>query len=147
MASMNKVFLMGNLTRTPELRYIPSGAAVCEFGIATNRKYTQNNEQKEEVCYIDVVVWGKQGEACQKHINKGSSVHVEGRLQFEQWDDRDSGKKRSKLKVVSERVQFIEGNQQEQNNQPQSQGYQAPRQEGGYLAMPNDTNDDNEPPF
>lgn len=139
MPSLNKVLLMGNLTRTPELRYTPSGAAVCEFGIATNRKYTQNNEQKEEVCYIDVVVWGKQGEACQKHIDKGSSVHIEGRLQFEQWDDRESGKKRSKLKVVSERVQFLGGNQQNNNQQQsQSQGYQAPQQGGGYPAMPND---------
>jgi len=159
MASLNKVFLLGNLTRVPELRYTPSGAAVCEFGLAVNRKYVSNNQEKDETCFIDVVVWGKQGESCQKYLEKGSAAMIEGRLQFDQWDDRDTGKKRSKLRVVAERVQFIggrrEGGQQgnyqappQQNNAPQApaapQGAPAAPSApsapaaNGFPAMPND---------
>ena len=104
MASLNKVFLLGNLTRVPELRYTPSGAAVCEFGLAVNRKYVSNNQEKDETCFVNIVVWGKQGESCQRYLEKGSAAMIEGRLQFDQWDDRDTGKKRSTLRVVAERV-------------------------------------------
>jgi len=128
MASLNKVFLLGNLTRVPELRYTPSGAAVCEFGLAVNRKYVANNQEKDETCFVNIVVWGKQGESCQKYLEKGSSAMIEGRLQFDQWDDRETGKKRSTLRVVAERVQFIGGRREGQQNN----AYQAPQQSGGY---------------
>jgi single-strand DNA-binding protein len=125
MASLNKVFLLGNLTRVPELRYTPSGAAVCEFGLAVNRKYVSNNQEKDETCFVNIVVWGKQGESCQRYLEKGSAAMIEGRLQFDQWDDRDTGKKRSTLRVVAERVQFIGGRR---DSGQESGGYQAPQQ-------------------
>lgn len=142
MASLNKVFLLGNLTRVPELRYTPGGAAVCEFGLAVNRKYVANNQEKDETCFVNIVVWGKQGESCQRYLEKGSSAMIEGRLQFDQWDDRETGKKRSTLRVVAERVQFIGGRREGQQNDgyqapPQhDNGYQAPQQGGGYQAPP-----------
>lgn len=126
MASLNKVFLLGNLTRVPELRYTPNGVAVCEFGLATNRKYIANNQEKEEVCFLNIVVWGKQGESCQRYLEKGSTAMIEGRLQFDQWDDRETGKKRSTLRVVAERVQFIGARR--------DSGGQAPRQSGDHQA-------------
>ena len=143
MASLNKVFLLGNLTRVPELRYTPSGAAVCEFGLAVNRKYVSNNQEKDETCFVNIVVWGKQGESCQRFLEKGSSAMIEGRLQFDQWDDRETGKKRSTLRVVAERVQFVgarrDGQQNDAYQAPQQQqgnGYQAPQQNNGYQAPP-----------
>ncbi len=107
MPSVNKVFLMGNLTRTPELRYTPSGAAICEFGMAINRTYVSNNVKKEEVTFIDVNVWQRQGELCQRRLQKGSLVMVEGRLKTDQWVDKESGKNRSRVLVVAERVNFV----------------------------------------
>lgn len=107
MASMNKVFLLGNLTRDPELRYTPGGAAVCEFGIAVNRKFTVNNQEREETCFVDIVVWGKQAETTSRYLGKGAPALIEGRLQLDQWEDKDSGSKRSRLRVVAERVQFM----------------------------------------
>ena len=111
MASLNKVFLMGNLTREPALRFTPGGAAVCEFGLAVNRRFTSANgqEKKEEVCFVEIIVWGKQAEQCDRSLEKGAPVFIEGRLQYDQWDDRDTGAKRSRLRVQAERVQFISG--------------------------------------
>jgi single-strand DNA-binding protein len=107
MASFNKVILMGNLTRDPELRTIPSGTTVCNFDLAINRVYTtQAGERKEEVCYVTIVVWGKQGELCAQYLKKGRSAHVEGHLQQRSWTTPE-GQKRSKLEVVAERVQFL----------------------------------------
>ena len=103
MASLNKVFLMGNLTREPELRYTPSGSAVCEFGIAVNRR----GQDRDEPCFVEIIVWEKQAEACGKFIQKGSSVFIEGRLQYDQWTDKEQ-KKRSRLRVTAERVQFLD---------------------------------------
>lgn len=132
MSSFNKVILLGNLTRNPELKYTTSGSAVCEFGIATNRKYNQNNEQKEEVCFIGIVVFGKSGEACNSYLQKGSQAMIEGRLKYEQWEDRDTGKKRSTVRVIADNVQFItttENNQQRsQYGQHPNTQYQAPQQ-------------------
>ncbi len=97
---------MGNLTRDPELRYIPSGAAVASFGLAVNRTYTsQSGEKKEEVCFVNVVVWGKQAESCNQYLNKGSLVLVEGRLTYRAWEQE--GQKRSTLEVRADRVQFL----------------------------------------
>lgn len=106
MASVNKVFLLGNLTRDPELRYTPSGAGVASFGLAVNRRYKAGNENKEEVCFVDITVWGKQGENCVEYLNKGSQVFIEGRLQFRSWETED-GQKRNKLDVVASNVQFL----------------------------------------
>jgi single-strand DNA-binding protein len=107
MASFSKVILMGNLTRDPELRAIPSGTQVCSFDLAMNRVYTtQAGERKEEVCYMTIVVWGKQGENCAQYLKKGRQALVEGHLQQRSWTTPE-GQKRSKLEVVAERVQFL----------------------------------------
>ncbi len=107
MASFNKVILMGNLTRDPELRYTPSGAPVCNFDLAVNRSYTtQGGERRDEVCYITIVVWGKQAESCGEYLGKGRTVLVEGHLQQRSWETPE-GQKRSKHEVVAERVQFL----------------------------------------
>lgn len=106
-ASFNKVLLMGNLTRDPELRYIPSGQPVCSFTIAVNRVYnSQAGEKKEEVSFIRVVVWARMAENCNEYLKKGSPVFVEGRLQSRSWEDKDGGK-RSTLEVVAQSVQFL----------------------------------------
>ena len=109
MASLNKVFLIGNLTRDPELRYIPSGTAVANFGLAVNRIYTtQDGERKEDTCFVDIVTWRKTAENCANYLTKGRPVFVEGRLQFRSWETED-GQKRSKLEVVAQNVQFLGG--------------------------------------
>ena len=106
MASLNKVFLLGNLTRDPELRYVPSGAPVATFGLAVNRRFmTQHGEKKDEVCFVRIVVFGKQAESCSQHLSKGRLVFVEGRLQYRSWEQ--DGQKRSVLDVVADRVQFL----------------------------------------
>ena len=106
-ASLNKVLLMGNLTRDPELRYIPSGQAVTSFSIAVNRVYlSQSGEKKEEVSFIRCVVWGKRAEVCNEYLKKGSPVFVEGRLQSRSWEAQD-GTKRSTIEVVALNVQFL----------------------------------------
>ncbi len=106
-ASLNKVMLIGNLTRDPELRYIPSGQAVTTFTIAVNRTYnSQAGEKKEEVSFIRVVVWAKRAEVCNEYLKKGSGVFVEGRLQSRSWEAQD-GTKRSTLEVIAQNVQFL----------------------------------------
>jgi len=108
MASLNKVFLIGNLTRDPEVRYTPSGAAVGDLGIAVSRKFkSQDGGQKEEVCFVNVTVWGRQAETCAEYLKKGRPVMVEGRLKYDDWEK--DGKKFSKLTVTAERVQFLGG--------------------------------------
>ncbi len=107
MASLNRVFLMGNLTRDPEVRYTPKGTAVADISMAINMTYrTQDGSDREEVVYVDVVTWGRQAETCGQYLSKGSPVFVEGRLQLDQWEDKD-GQKRSRLRVRAERVQFL----------------------------------------
>lgn len=105
MASVNKVLLIGNLTRDPQMDYTPQQTACTKFGIAMNRKFGEGG-QKEEVTYVDITVWGKQAEACNKYLSKGSQVHVEGRLKFDQWTAQD-GSKRQKLYVTAEHVTFL----------------------------------------
>lgn len=102
----NKVILMGNLTRDPEVRYTPQGTSVCNFGIAVNRKYKQGDEMKEEVTFINIVVFGKQADSCGKYLGKGNPVLVEGRLQEQRWETED-GQKRSKHEVVAQQVRFL----------------------------------------
>ena len=106
MASVNKVFLMGNLTRDPELRFTSNGSAVAGFGLAINRRYKQGEEWKEEVCFVDITVWGKQAENCSEFLSKGRPVFVEGYLKLNSWET-DSGEKRNKLEVVGLSVQFL----------------------------------------
>lgn len=109
MASLNKALLIGNLTRDPELRYIPSGSAVASFTLAMNRVYKlQTGEKKEEVSFVRVVVWGRMAEVCGEYLTKGSPVFVEGRLQSRSWDGPD-GQKRSALEVIAMNVQFLRG--------------------------------------
>lgn len=107
MANLNKVFLIGNLTRDPELRYTPGGTGVANLGLAVNRKFKDSSsELKEEVCFLSVTVWDKQAEACCQHLKKGSAVFVEGVLQSRFWETSD-GQKRSAIDVRAERVQFL----------------------------------------
>jgi len=105
MASFNKVLLLGNLTRDPELRYLTSGTAVCSFGLAVNEKYKSGDEWKEKVHFVDITVWGKSAEAVTQYLDKGSQVLVDGRLDYQTWEK--DGEKRSKLEVVANNVQFL----------------------------------------
>lgn len=108
MASLNKVFLIGNLTRDPELRVTPKGTSICQFGLAVNRQYKDDSgATREEVTFVDIEAWGKQGELVAKYLTKGSPAMVEGRLRLDQWDDKQTGQKRSRLKVVLDNVQFL----------------------------------------
>lgn len=115
MANVNKVFLIGNLTRDPELRYTPGGAAVADLGIAVNRIYTtKEGERREEVTFVDVTVWNRTAENCCQYLKKGRPVHIEGYLKMDSWEDKNSGEKRSKLKVEAETVQFLGGRRDEE---------------------------------
>ncbi len=108
MASLNKVLLIGNLTRDPELRYIPNGTAVADFGMAINREYTdRDGEKRTETCFVDIVAWRKQAEICHQFLTKGSLVFVEGRLRLESWEGAQ-GEKRWKHRVVADRVQILD---------------------------------------
>lgn len=107
MASLNKVLLIGNLTRDPELRYIPSGSAVATFTIGVNRVYTTPaGEKKEQASFIRIVVWGRRAEVCGEYLSKGSPVFVEGRIQSRDWQTQD-GQKRSTVEVVADNIQFL----------------------------------------
>ena len=118
MASFNKVILMGNLTRDPELRYTPKGMAVAKIGLAVNRTWrSESGEQKEEVTFVDVDIWGRTAENVGQYMRKGSPILIEGRLRLDQWDDKQTGQKRSKLGVTAETVQFLSG-----GNRPAGEG-------------------------
>ena len=103
----NKVILIGNLTRDPEVRYTPQGTPIANFSLAINRRYKVGEEQKEEVSYFDIVVFGRQAETSSQYLSKGSSVLIDGRLQQRRWDDKETGQKRSKIEVVAEVVRFM----------------------------------------
>jgi single-strand DNA-binding protein len=108
MASYNKVMLIGNLTRDPEVRYTPKGSAVCDIGLAVNRVYTSDSGEKvEEVTFVDVVLWSKMAELAGKYLHKGRPVFIEGRLQMDSWEDKQTGQKRTRLRVVGEQMQFL----------------------------------------
>jgi len=110
MASYNKVLLLGNCTRDPEVKYTPKGTAVAELGLAVNRVYTADNgEKREETTFVDVTFWGRQAEIVGEYLKKGRPVFVEGRLQLDTWDDKQTGAKRSKLRVVAEGMQLLGG--------------------------------------
>lgn len=110
MANLNKVMLIGNLTRDPEMKYTPKGTAVAEVGLAINRVYTpEGGERREETTFVDVTFWGRQAEIVSQYCKKGNPLYVEGRLQLDTWDDKTSGQKRSKLRVVGEQLQLLGG--------------------------------------
>jgi single-strand DNA-binding protein len=111
MASYNKVILLGNLTRDPQVRYTPSGSAVAEIGLAVNRYWNdkQSNTRREETTFVDVTLWNRDAEVAGEYLAKGRSVLIEGRLQLDTWDDKQTGQKRSKLRVVAERMQMLGG--------------------------------------
>jgi single-strand DNA-binding protein len=108
MPSLNKVLLMGNLTRDPELRVTPKGTPICQFSLAINRQFKmESGESREEVIYVDIEAWGKQGETIAKYMTKGRPLYVEGRLRLDQWEDKNTKEKRSRMKVVLEQFQFL----------------------------------------
>ena len=110
MPSFNQVFLMGNVTRDPQLRQLPSQTVVAEFGLAVNRKFrSADGEEREEVCFVDCTAFGKQAEVISQYCQKGKPIFVQGRLRYDSWDDKQSGAKRSKLTVVVENFQFVGG--------------------------------------
>lgn len=135
MPNLNTVMLMGNLTRDPEVRYTPKGTAVGDIGLAVNRRVKDGDEWKDEVTFIDVTIWSQSAEYAQKYLTKGTPVFVQGRLQIDQWEDKESGQKRSKLKVVAESIQGLqkaEGGQRQQSSyQGSGQQRPAPRDNGG----------------
>ncbi len=107
--SVNKVFLMGNLTRDVEVKHTPSDQSVATFGLAVNRRFrTKEGEDREEVTFVDCEAWGRTAEVMGQYLNKGRPVFIEGRLKLDQWDDRESGQKRSRMKVVVESFQFVD---------------------------------------
>ena len=109
MASFNKVILLGNLTRDPQVKYTPGGTAVAEVGLAVNRYWfdKQSNSRREETTFVDVTLWGRDAEVAGEYLAKGRPVLIEGRLQLDSWDDKQTGQKRSKLRVVGEKLQLL----------------------------------------
>jgi len=130
MPSYNKVILMGNLTRDPELKYLPSGAAVANFGLAINRQYTdrESGEKREEVCFVEIETWERQAENCNQYLSKGSLVLVDGRLKYDTWET-DEGQKRSKLRVRAYRVQFMPKSTQTQQGGQSQEPSKTPQQQ------------------
>jgi single-strand DNA-binding protein len=123
MANLNKVMLIGNLTRDPELRYTPKGSAVAEFGLAINRVwYNEQKQKQEETTFVDITLWARQAEIAQQYLTKGSPVYIEGRLSLDTWDDKATGQKRSKIKVVGEALQLLGSKNHSAGGPPQSQG-------------------------
>lgn len=133
MPNLNKVMLMGNLTRDPQLSYLPSQTAVCEISIAINRRWMgQDGQQKEEVTFVECSMFGKRGEVLAKYLKKGQPIYVEGRLKLDQWEAQD-GTKRSKLRVIVENFEFIGGRQ---GGGEGGGGYEGGGEEGGYAPRP-----------
>lgn len=156
MASFNKVILMGNLVRDPELRYTPKGTAVCKIGLAMNRVwYDDAGNKKEDVTFVDCDAFGKTAENISQYMKKGNPIHIEGRLKLDQWDDKQTGQKRSRIGVVVESCQFLysashgDGGQHQERNPPaQGGGFQQARRAAGPPPappadkMPPDADDD-----
>ena len=150
MAFLNKVFLIGNLTRDPEIRCTPGGMSICAIGMATNRKYTTSKgEEKDETCFVDINVWGKQAESCSKYLKKGAPVFIEGRLKFEQWNDRETDRKRNRLSVTAERVQFLSqsGRGSDYGNSPPEYSSSESTEKSGYSNQGSPSPDHEPPPF
>jgi len=161
MASFNRVILVGNLTKDPQVRYTPGGTAVTDVGLAINRVWfdKQTNTRKEDVTFVEVTLWGRQAEVAGEYLAKGRSVLIEGRLQLDQWEDRETGQKRSKLKVVGEQMTMLGSRSdgqhsgggsgggdyaEESQNAPQASGTEAP-QDSQYDNPANDVPEDEVP--
>lgn len=123
MASYNKVILVGNLTRDPQVRYTSGGTAVADVGLAVNRTWfdKQSQQKREDVTFVDVTLWGRQAEVANEYLAKGRSVLIEGRLQLDQWEDKETGQKRSKLKVVGENMQMLGGRGESRPSEPSAE--------------------------
>ena len=117
MASLNSVILLGNLTRDPELRTTPQGTSVASFGLAVNRRYRQREGQREEVCFVDIVCFGRQAETASEYLSKGNLAMIEGRLQWRSWETPE-GQKRSKHEVIANNIQFMPRSSGGQNGEP-----------------------------
>lgn len=124
MASYNRVILVGNLTRDVELRYIPSGTAVAEIGLAVNDRVKKGDEWIDETTFVDVTLWARTAETAQQYTSKGSTILVEGRLKLDTWEK--DGQKRSKLRVIADKMQLLGGRPQNQDHYQQDQSYQQP---------------------
>ena len=121
MPSFNRVTLLGNLTRDPQVKHLPSSTTVADFGLAMSRRYkTQGGEDREEVCFVDCSAFGKQAEVIAQYCKKGRPLFIEGRLKFDQWDDKTSGARRSKISVVIENFQFLGGRDEDPSRAPAS---------------------------
>jgi single-strand DNA-binding protein len=146
MANLNKVLLLGNLTRDPELRYTPKGTAVADIAVAINRVWNnEQNQRQEETTFVDITLWGRQAEIAQQYLSKGRGVFIEGRLQMDTWEDKASGQKRSKLKVVAENLQFMpdgKGNGGGGINSSQGSNNSAPQRAGSHGPMGGSSVDD-----
>src|SRR6266436_6556261 len=128
MANLNRVVLIGNLTRDPDLRYTPKGTAVAELGVAVNRIYSgEDGEKKEETTFVDVTLWARQAEVAGQYLKKGRPVFIEGRLQLDTWDDKQTGQKRSRLRVVAENLQLLGSRQDSEGSSSFSSSSPAPR--------------------
>jgi len=148
MANFNKVILAGNLTRDPELKYTPKGTAFAKLGLALNRNWTtETGEKREEVTFVDVDAFGKQAEVIAQYLRKGRSLLIEGRLKLDQWDDKQTGQKKSKLGVVLESFSFLDsGNRSSEGGAPvpASPASRPPRPATGATTV---TNPDDDIPF
>lgn len=153
MPNLNKVLLIGHLTRDPEMRYLPNNTPVTGFGIAVSRKWKgKDGQQQEEVCFIDCEVFGPSAEFVQKYFTKGKAAFVDGRLKLDQWEDKSGGGKRSKLKVIAENVQFAEGKAKQDDQAGDAVGKTAKHQDSkppfsdrDYTKSPPDDRDDDIP--
>lgn len=144
MASFNRVILVGNLTRDPELKNLPSGTAVCELGMAVNRSWKDSDgNKKEEVTFVDVTLWGRVAEVAAEYLGKGRQVLIEGRLQLDQWDDKETGKKRSKLKVIGEQMTMLGGKADGEQRRDASTS----QADAASAAFGEESQDDGEVPF
>jgi single-strand DNA-binding protein len=144
MPNLNKVMLMGNLTRDPEVKYTPKGTAVAQFGLAINRKWKpEGGEEREEVTFVDIECFGRMAEVVGEHFKRGKPMFVEGRLKLDQWDDKTTGKKMSKLRVIMETFEFLGGNREAAPNEEADARAAAGRR--APAAQPSDTQGDDVP--
>ena len=157
MANLNKVMLIGNLTRDPELRHTPKGTAVSEISMAINRVWNNDQGQKqEETTFVEVTLWGRQAELAQQYLTKGRPVYIEGRLNLDTWDDKETGKKRSKLRVIGENMQFLSsgtgaggtgGGSSERSSQASTPPQRSNSAQGASAASADDYPEDDDIPF
>lgn len=144
MANLNKVMIIGNLTRDPEMKYTPKGTAICDIGIAVNRNYTtESGEKREEVTFIDITLWGRVAEIVGEYCKKGRPLFVEGRLQLDTWDDKQTGQKRSKLKVIGDNIQLLGGG----DNKPREGAAKKEEPADEIPGVAANAGADNDPPF